>query len=437
MFAFIVINHIINRDSIYQITLGIMYVLYTINDIVNTSTMDEYRQSRSVMWLVTSPIMLLQYMTIHHISFWNMKLYWHILAQALYCFPSIRHIVFYPICIMEGIFLYNFIKLRHLPLTKLCLQVWISFSVMIMLEHYNIIPDYHTIIIFKMMDLMGKGIWLLNMSEPRLTEIMPNDLQSLRLMGGIQQFIKDFKDNNVLTGESLTHINHLSNLILKDIQIDTTDISASLLKMLLPYGLDKQYLMNINTPIPYRQVTVMMTDIVGYTGLALTYDETRIYKMLHDLYLRFDGQVSKVKGIQKIETIGDAYMAVGDLSTKYNENDIAEKMIDLAMELMNEVCLIQKASNIPIQIRVGISVGPVVIGTLGKMIPRMCVVGHTVNLASRLQSSAEANEIQISNEVYAKLSPSFRSKYSHEKREKVDLKHIGLMDTWVFPNACL
>ena len=205
--------------------------------------------------------------------------------------------------------------------------------------------------------------------------------------------------------------------------------------MLLPYGLDKQYLMNINTPIPYRQVTVMMTDIVGYTGLALTYDETRIYKMLHDLYLRFDGQVSKVKGIQKIETIGDAYMAVGDLSTKYSENDIAEKMIDLAKELMNEVCLIQKASNIPIQIRVGISVGPVVIGTLGKMIPRMCVVGHTVNLASRLQSSAEANEIQISDEVYAKLSLSFRSKYSHKKREKVDLKHIGLMDTWVFPNS--
>ena len=77
----------------------------------------------------------------------------------------------------------------------------------------------------------------------------------------------------------------------------------------------------------------------------------------------------------------------------------------------------------------------VVIGTLGKMIPRMCVVGHTVNLASRLQSSAEANEIQISDEVYAKLSLSFRSKYSHKKREKVDLKHIGLMDTWVFPNS--
>lgn len=80
--------------------------------------------------------------------------------------------------------------------------------------------------------------------------------------------------------------------------------------------------------------------------------------------------------------------------------------------------------------------GPVVIGTLGTMLPRMCVVGHTVNLASRLQSSADPQSIQISTNVYDLLSTVDQFKYQFKKRSDVELKHIGKVDTMIcYPDS--
>ena len=432
MFIIILCSHIINKDSIYQITLGIMYILYTVNDIVNTCSIEEYKQSRTIMWLVTSPLMIQQYLSLHSISWWDIKLHFHVVAQILYCFQSYRRILFYPALVLELYFFIQFFKYHHLPQTKLCLQVWFIFSVVIVMEHYEFINMYHSPVIFKMLDIMGKGVWLLNMSEPKLTEIIPKDIHSLRLMGGIQQFIGEFTRDNDLEGESLQHIEHLKKLILKDIQIDTTSICANLLELILPYGLDKQYLLNTNQSKKYDEVVVLMTDIVGYTGLALTNDASKIYSMLHQLYLTFDSKLNNRKCIQKIETIGDAYMAVGDLSGRYCVEHVISNMLELAHIFLKDVEIISASSSIPICIRIGISLGPVVIGTLGKMIPRMCVVGHTVNLASRLQSSTDTQTIQVCTNFFDKIPSSELSLYHYEKRENVDLKHIGKMNTVVF-----
>ena len=275
MFIIILYNHIINRDSIYQITLCIIYILYTINDMVNSFNMESYIQARSIMWLIASPLMIQQYLEIHQLTWWDIKLQLHVLAQFLYCFPSVRNQIFIPACILESIFFYYFLKYRHLPHTKFCIQIWLIFSLVIIGEHLGFISIKYSPLIFKILDIMGKGTWLLNMSEPKLTEIIPKDIHSLRLMGGIEQFISNFTKENELHGESLVHINHLKKLILKDIQIDTTRISAHLLEMILPYGLDRQYLLNTNKPIKYNEIVVLMTDIVGYTGLALTNDEKK------------------------------------------------------------------------------------------------------------------------------------------------------------------
>lgn len=339
MFVIILCNHFINKDSFYQITLCIIYILYTVNDMVNSFSMESYIQARSIMWLIASPLMLQQYLAIHQMKWWDIKLHLHVLAQFLYCFPSIRKQIFIPACILESIFFYHFVKYRHLPQTKFCLQIWFIFSLVIIGEHLGFIHMEHSPLIFKVLDIMGKCVWLLNMSEPKLTEIIPKDIHSLRLMGGIEQFISNFTKENELHGESLIHINHLKQLILKDIQIDTTSISAHLLEMILPYGLDKQYLLNTNKPKKYNEIVVLMTDIIGYTGLALTNDETKIYNMLHNLYLNFDSRLNKQKGIQKIETIGDAYMAVGDLSEQNNSFSICSSMLKLAHDLINDVKL--------------------------------------------------------------------------------------------------
>jgi class 3 adenylate cyclase len=424
---------IMNRETIYQITTAIIYILYSVNDLANTCSTDEYKQSRTVMWLLTSPLLVQQYLHIHNMKWWDIKLQLHVIAQFMYCFPSIRQYIFIPACILEAIFTYYLFTYRHLPQTKLCLYIWLAFSLGIIAEHFDFIANQHSPLIFKMMDIMGKGVWLLNINEPKLTEIIPNDIHSLRLMGGIQQFINEFTRENQLSKESLSHINHLKKLMLKDIKIDTTMISANLLEIILPYGLDKQYLLNTNKPKKYKEIVVLMTDIVGYTGLSLLNDESNIYRMLHNLYLIFDTRVTKKACIQKIETIGDAYMAVGDLSEQTDTITVIKDMMELAQQFINDVEYINitSISSMRINIRIGISMGPVVIGVLGKTIPRMCVVGHTVNLASRLQSSTDPQTIQMSMNVFEHLSDEEKEKYNYHKRNEVDLKHIGKVDTVV------
>ena len=98
---------------------------------------------------------------------------------------------------------------------------------------------------------------------------------------------------------------------------------------------------------------------------------------------------------------------------------------------MREVKLIATPNNKPLQLRIGINLGKVVVGILGVEIPRLCVIGNTVNVASRLQSTADPDTIQISRHVYEIAETTdFGMNIQFEIKENVFLKNLGTRTTY-------
>ena len=213
--------------------------------------------------------------------------------------------------------------------------------------------------------------------------------------------------------------------------MDKTTLKLELLKKILPFELEDKYLTQSKEYKPYNFICVLFTDIVSYTELAKNYDDAVIYKLLNDIYTRFDDIVIKYGNLQKIETIGDAYMVVGDIYTNDTTNNI-KNMILLAIEFLKEIKSITSPNNKQLQLRIGINIGKVVVGILGVEIPRLCVIGNTVNVASRLQTTADPDTIHISRHVYeiAKTT-DFGMDIKFELKENVFLKNLGSTNTYV------
>jgi class 3 adenylate cyclase len=169
---------------------------------------------------------------------------------------------------------------------------------------------------------------------------------------------------------------------------------------------------------------------VSYTELANKYDTTIIYKLLNEIYTKFDDIVVKYSNLQKIETIGDAYMVVGDIYNNDNSNNV-KNIILLALEFLREIKTIKTPDNTELQLRIGINLGKVVVGILGVEIPRLCVVGNTVNVASRLQSTASPDTIHISRHIYEiSKTTEFEEKLEFIKKENIYLKNIGCVTSY-------
>lgn len=203
---------------------------------------------------------------------------------------------------------------------------------------------------------------------------------------------------------------------------------AKLLQNLLPFDFDEVYLQNKMKYMTNKNGCILFSDIVSYCEIAEKYSDFIIYMILHDMFSRFDTILLKYKHIQKIETIGDAYMVVGDMyNAKYN-NKMFLEMVHFAIEIMDEVKRVHTPSH-TLEIRIGIHIGSYVISVLGKINPRLCIIGRHVNRTARLQSTAEINTIQISNELYNKLN-GLDNTLVFELNSDVHMKHIGTFDTY-------
>jgi len=185
----------------------------------------------------------------------------------------------------------------------------------------------------------------------------------------------------------------------------------------------------------FNMICVLFTDIVNYTELAQKYDDAIIFQLLNNVYISFDKIIKKYSHLQKIETIGDAYMVVGDIfRNTINHKSVINEILLFAIDIIKEVKTIKTPDNIPLCIRVGINIGSVSIGILGNELPRLCVVGNAVNMASRLQSTAEIDTIQISSDVYEQLeNVETDKKYEFVIKEHVFLKNMGSVTTYNIP----
>jgi class 3 adenylate cyclase len=287
---------------------------------------------------------------------------------------------------------------------------------------------------FLLADLIAKlGILLIAYDhENQIFYIKENvDLQSVSLLTNIRESINQFEKNKNITDKCDSLIKQLNNTFKNYIPNDTSTLKLELLKKILPLELEDKYLSNNKEYKSFDFVCVLFTDIVSYTELAKTYDTDIIYKLLNEVYTLFDSIILRYPILQKIETIGDAYMVVSDIYTGDTTNNVKDVVL-FAMDILNSVKQIKTPNNKPLQLRIGINLGKVVVGILGLEIPRLCVIGNAVNVANRLQTTTEPNTIQISTHVHEKIQDiGLDVKLNYEKKEHVFLKNLGSRTTYV------
>ncbi|MCR4579711.1 MAG: hypothetical protein K5681_05120 [Treponema sp.] len=202
--------------------------------------------------------------------------------------------------------------------------------------------------------------------------------------------------------------------------------SESLLLNILPKEIAKELTEHPDTTIAkeYPNVTVLFTDIVGFTKISGEMSAEEVVTMLNKMFSMFDERAQR-QGIEKIKTIGDSYMAAAGL-TQQEANDGAIKMINFAQGLLDDVNSFNENSNIKLLIRLGINSGPLVAGVIGKTKFIYDIWGDTVNVASRMESTGLPMRIHVTETTKAQTSSLFQ----YSENTEIDVKGKGMMKTY-------
>jgi class 3 adenylate cyclase len=170
-------------------------------------------------------------------------------------------------------------------------------------------------------------------------------------------------------------------------------------------------------------VTVLFADIVGFTPLAETMAPTAVVELLNEVVSSFDELVEE-HGLEKIKTIGDAYMVAGGLP--HPRDDHAEAVAETALLLREKIGQIEAAARCELEVRMGIDSGPVVAGVIGKRKFSYDLWGDTVNTASRMESHSSPGSIQVTERAYRRLRG-----LSAFEPQTIDVKGKGAMTTYL------
>lgn len=178
-------------------------------------------------------------------------------------------------------------------------------------------------------------------------------------------------------------------------------------------------------PRYYRMVTVLFTDIKGFTQIAETFKPTELVKRLDNLFREVDKIIEKHQ-IEKIKTIGDAYMAAGGVPLRDKENPINCVLAALEIQSFMEKEAKRYKDEDPWQLRLGLHTGDVIAGVIGSKRIAYDIWGNTVNVANRMEMASETGKVNISGTTYEYIKPYFDCTY----RGKVPAKNKGEIDMY-------
>ena len=206
--------------------------------------------------------------------------------------------------------------------------------------------------------------------------------------------------------------------------IEQKEQSERLLLNILPVPIAQRLKNNEqNIADSFADVSVLFADLVDFTELSAQKESTALVTMLNEIFSIFDDLTEKNR-LEKIKTIGDAYMIVGGLPL-YREDHLMA-IAQMALDMQDAILEFNESRGEAFSLRIGINVGPVTAGVIGKKKFIYDLWGDTVNVASRMESSGFANQIQVTEAVYKRLKPIFQ----FEKRGPVPIKGKGEMTTY-------
>lgn len=174
----------------------------------------------------------------------------------------------------------------------------------------------------------------------------------------------------------------------------------------------------------YESVTVMFADLVGFTQLSKDMPPTQLVDLLSQIFLRFDQLAEKYK-VEKIKTIGDAYMVVSGAPLVCTDH--AERIMAMAIEMQMTLKELSEKMRLNLSMRIGINTGSVVAGVIGSSKFSYDLWGDTVNMASRMEETGVAGCIQVTQETRSLLQDI----YPFIARSAVEVKGKGPINTFM------
>ncbi|MGH2357491.1 MAG: adenylate/guanylate cyclase domain-containing protein, partial [Candidatus Limnocylindria bacterium] len=175
----------------------------------------------------------------------------------------------------------------------------------------------------------------------------------------------------------------------------------------------------------FDEMTVMFVDCVRFTELSSSLTPPELVVVLNELFSIFD-RLADQYGLEKIKTIGDAYMVVGGLTPERDGPSHIARVANMALDIMEEVKLFRTPLGHPVRVRIGIHTGPTVAGVIGLKKFIYDIWGDAVNMASRMESQGVPGRIQVSAPTYERLAEQF----TFERRGTVSIKGKGALETY-------
>jgi class 3 adenylate cyclase len=169
--------------------------------------------------------------------------------------------------------------------------------------------------------------------------------------------------------------------------------------------------------------TILFSDIVGFSAMSVSQSAEELVSLLNDLFTKFD-QRALLLGVEKIKTIGDAYMVAGGLEGDGKQDAI--RVVQMAIGMFTDLTEFNQQHQMALQMRIGINSGPVVAGIIGHTKFSYDLWGNTVNIASRMESTSLPGKIQISPSTYLQVKEYF----DIQTRELVECKGLGHIMTY-------
>ncbi|MEG4801416.1 adenylate/guanylate cyclase domain-containing protein [Microcoleus sp. ARI1-B5] len=211
-----------------------------------------------------------------------------------------------------------------------------------------------------------------------------------------------------------------TRLLLETTKFQKEEIEELLLNILPKAIADRLQEGQIIIADSFSDVSVLFADLVGFTNFASQKSATETVKVLNQIFSQFD-QLSLQHGLEKIKTIGDAYMVVGGLPEPQENH--APAIAQMALDMQAALASFNLKNNQSFSLRIGINIGGVVAGVIGLTKFSYDLWGDTVNVAQRMESNGIPGEIQVTAAVYERL----KDKFSFKMRGAIEIKGKGEM----------